>query len=185
MVGHNANEGPLFSNPSLTTTTQFSDALKASYPGIPQSSLSYIANVLYPPVFDGSYGYKNQIERQILLVSEASFTCNTYFLDLAYGNKTYAYQFSVPPAFHGFDVPFTYFNGNATTVFGYPKIAVALQEYITSFAETGVPKAKGYMDYPIYGPNAQIANLNVTGVSKMTDPSANKRCLWWQKGLIV
>ncbi len=38
------------------------------------------------------------------IIQESSFVCNNFYLNTAFGNQTYAYEFQVPPAFHGFDV---------------------------------------------------------------------------------
>jgi acetylcholinesterase len=183
MTGHNADEGPLFANPGIMTSSDYAASLESGYPGISQAASNYIQNVLYPSKLDGSYGYKSQVQRAILSISESVFTCNTNYLARAYGNKTYSYQFSVPPAFHGEDVPFTYYNGNVTAVFGFPNIAITLQQFITSFAETGVPSAMGAPKFPTYGSNAQVMNINVTGLGVIKDSNANERCYWWQKGL--
>ena len=61
---------------------------------------------------------------------------NTFCLDKAFSNQTYAYQFSVPPGLHGEDVAYTFSNGPANDV-GSDSAAVALQQYITSFASRG------------------------------------------------
>ena len=109
--------------------------------------------------------------------------CNTYYLDRAFGNNTYAYQFSVPPAIHGQDVPYTFFNGPSSSVTS-DQAAAALQQYITSFAINGAPS--GNMSLPmfsIYGSNSTIIDLNATSITEIMDPVANYRCLWWQKEL--
>lgn len=108
--------------------------------------------------------------------------CNTNYLDRAFLNKTFGYQFSVPPALHGQDVPYTFFNGPSPAVTS-DSTALALQEYITSFAENGVPSGKGIPRFPLYGNDSQIIDLNVTSITAFKDPSANERCLWWQKAL--
>lgn len=68
--------------------------------------------------------------------------CNTFYLDKAYGNDTYSYFFTVPPALHGEDIPYTYDNGPNPSVLSQP-IAMALQEYITEFAMSGMPNEAG------------------------------------------
>lgn len=152
--------------------------------------LSYITEVLYPPVFDGSQaqGYTNNIDRSSALIAELVFTCNTFYLDKAYGNNTYSYLFSVPPALHGNDVRYTFYNANTTStdlVDGVPNpaIALALQEYITNFAIRGTPNQQGVPHFDLYGANATVQNLNITGISQIRDPAANERCNWWQKAL--
>lgn len=165
----------------------------------------YITNTLYPAVFDGSQaqGYTDQIGRAAALISEllvsanqrgcpkreltssSIFTCNTFYLDKAYNNETYAYFFTVPPALHGQDVAYTYFNGPNPENVQNPKIAIALQEYITSFAMDGNPNEAGVPHFPLYGDDATVQILNITGISQGMDPVANQRCNWWQKGLYV
>ena len=148
-------------------------------------------------------GYTNQIARAAALISElyvitplqidspvtnracSVFTCNTFYLDKAFGNDTYSYYFTIPPALHGEDVPYTYFNGpNPVNVLN-TEIAIALQEYITHFAETGSPNEAGVPFFPMYGSNATVQVLNITGISETMDPTANYRCDWWQKMLYV
>jgi len=64
-------------------------------------------------------------------------------------------------------------------------IAIALQEYITHFAETGNPNEPGVPHFTMYGKNATVQNLNITGITEMMDPAATYRCNWWQKALYV
>ena len=147
---------------------------------------------MYPAVFVSTQaqGYTNNIDRASALVAELSFTCNTFYLDKAFKNQTYAYLFSAPPALHGFDVPYTFYNANVTgtsPIRGVPNpaIAIALQEYITTFAQKGNPNTAGVPHFDLYGQNATVQNLNVTGISQLRDPAANQRCNWWQKGLFT
>jgi len=184
MVGHNADEGLLFTSPFIQNNSAFAAQVVgelptlAAYPAV----LEYITNELYPPTFDGSQamGYTNQIARAAALVSELIFTCNTFYLDKAYGNQTHAYFFTVPPALHGNDIAYTYYNGAPILA---PQIALALQEYITSFAMTGSPNEAGVPYFNLYGQNATIQDLNITGISEIIDPTANARCNFWQKAL--
>lgn len=182
MVGHNADEGLVFTPPFITNNTAYESFLRLSYPDISPSVVSYISNVLYPPIFDGSLGYKDNIGRAALTIAESVFTCNTFYLDRAYGNNSYAYQFSVPPALHGQDIAYTYYNGPSAAIKN-DTIAVALQEYLTSFAENGKPSGPNIPMFPMYGNGAEEINLNITSIMEMMDPTANSRCDWWQKAL--
>ena len=123
--------------------------------------------------------YTNQIARSDAITSELVFTCNTFYLDKAYGNNTYSYFFSVPPAIHGMDIAYTYFNGDSSSAI--PAIATLLQEYLTDFAEFGTPNRGGVPFFPLYGPEATVQDLNVTGISQVMDPAANSRCNFWQQ----
>ena len=189
MVGHNADEGLLFTSPYAQNDSALNSQLLTALPtlkGMPEV-VSYITNVLYPPVFDGTQaqGYTDQIARAAALDSELVFTCNTFYLDRAFGNKTHAYLFAVPPATHGQDIPYTYYNGNgsASSSVTFPHVAVAMQEYITHFAETGNPNEAGVPFFPVYGSNATIQVLNATGIREIRDPAANFRCNYWQRAV--
>ena len=205
MVGHNADEvsssldsaetqygkliviqGLLFTSPFIQNNSAFDQQVALSIPTAPSAVIDYVTNVLYPPVFDGSQAmnYTNQIARASALTSEFIFTCNTFFLDKAYGNNTFSYFFSVPPALHGNDIAYTYYNGPSPSVVSVP-IAIALQEYITSFAEDGNPNEAGVPYFNMYGANATVQVLNITGISEAMDGAANQRCNWWQKALYV
>lgn len=150
MVGHNADEGLFFSSPFVTNQSAYDAAIQTTFPDISPSVLNYIDTVLYPPDFSGVYGYTDQFSRYVLTVSEYFFTCNTFYLDLAYNNQTYAYQFSVTPALHGEDLGYTYYNDGglepqilATFTFGLLSIRVALtlQDWIVTFVRDGVPSS--------------------------------------------
>lgn len=187
-------QGLSFTPPYIQNATDIQAQLTSVIPSVKAypEVLSYITETLYPPIFDGSQaqGYTNNLDRASALIAELIFTCNTFYFDKAYGNKTYSYLFSVPPALHGFDVRYTFYNANTTSndVFSgvpNPAIALALQEYITNFAMTGTPNQPGVPHFDLYGKNATVQNLNVTGITQLRDPVANERCNWWQKALYV
>lgn len=183
-------QGLLFTSPFIQSNADFKEDVEGSgslptlraWPAVSD----YIRNELYPPIFDGSQamGYTDQIARAAALTSELVFTCNTFYLNKAYGNETYAYFFTVPPALHGQDIAYTYFNGPSEDV-ANDRIAIALQEYITQWAETGNPNSEGVPHFPIYSDDATVQVLNITGIDQMMDPTANERCNFWQKALYV
>jgi acetylcholinesterase len=184
MVGHNQNEGQLFTPPYLQTNEALQSQLSLAFPTTPQQSIDYITQNLYPAVFDGTYPYRDQYSRGSLIISEGIFTCNTNYLSTALGNKTYSYLFAVPPAFHGLDVAYTYYTGGALSPsVANRTVAIALQEFITSFAEEGRPAAPGVHQFNMYGPDAAVLKLNISGIDQIRDSNANARCAWWQKAL--
>ncbi|KAF2278473.1 carboxylesterase family protein-like protein [Westerdykella ornata] len=188
MVGHNADEGAYFTPPYINSTADVANSLRSAFPYIPPPSLTHITDVLYPePAAVPNGLYTTHYERSRLLVSDAIFTCNTFYLSRAPFNATYSYLFSVPPALHGQDVAYTYYEGGApsSSPFGVRNItvALALQEFITSFAIEGKPKAEGVREFRMYGDDARVLELNVTGIEELVDPNANERCRWWQLGL--
>ncbi|KAI9770428.1 MAG: hypothetical protein M1840_003314 [Geoglossum simile] len=184
MVGHNADEGLFFTDPSVTDDSKFAAYFGRHFPSAQPSVINFILTTLYPPVFDGSFGYTNPTERLLVAISEFAFTCNANFFDRAL-NQTYAYMFSVPPALHGQDVPYTFYNGDGkpTEEVVNATVAYVLQKYITNFAKTGVPDGPGVPQFPSYGDNSTVISLNATTISETRDPVSNARCEWWQKAL--
>ncbi|KAL8833401.1 MAG: hypothetical protein Q9170_004282 [Blastenia crenularia] len=187
MLGHNADEGLVFTSPFVSNDTAYDAYIQQSFPDVSPSVARYIEEELYPSPVNSTL-YKDETGRVALSISEYGFVCNTLYLDRAFGNQTYAYQFSIPPALHGQDVPYTFFNGPQMAVGTNAGVqsdatALALQQYITSFAETGVPSGSGIPSFPLYGNDSTVIDLNVTSVTEMMDPSANARCQWWQKAL--
>ena len=183
MIGYNALDGLPFTDPLINSTASFRELFASGLPDISPSALDYISNVLYPPTFDGSMGYKNDYERAAAGVMDAILSCNAYYLDQGFKNKTYFYEFAVPPALHGFDVAYTFANGNPSPGVASPKVAAALQEYITSFVVNGVPTGKGAPKFPMYGSDRETIVLNATSIEERMDQVTNRRCAWWQKAL--
>jgi carboxylesterase type B len=188
MVGHNTNEATFFTPPYINSTERIREQLQGSFKGIPASSLDYITETLYPAVFDGSYPYTDNYTRAQLIVSEAIFTCNTNYLSTGFNNKTYSYLFAVPPALHGLDTAYTYYEGGTISSINpfevtNRTVAIALQDFITSFAMDGVPEAEGIRQFNMYGPDAQVLELNITGIEEVRDSNASNRCKWWQLAL--
>lgn len=187
MVGHNGNEGILFTSPFLKTEADIRAYLITVFPDASNSTLSYIQNTLYPPVYNGTYGYTSIIGRAALVASELSFTCNAVYLDYASGNQSYAYFFTVPPSYHGQDIPFTFYNDNGvSSTVSNTTVAIALQDYITTYAEFGFPSSPDVAGAPLfqmYGANSTVQDLGTTSISRTMDPASNARCAWFQKAL--
>jgi len=188
MVGHNADEGLSFVSPAARNSRWLTTALQEYYPYIRPNVTDYITKVLYPAQYDGSYGYTTPLERAALLFSELNFVCNTDYINRAYHGQSYAYEFSVPPALHGQDVLYTFYdNGSnylSSSVDGLSvtnvTIAEVMQDYFTSFVQAGTPKSSLGPKFPRHGPRAQLINIGNTTIQPMHDPSDNPRCRFWQ-----
>jgi carboxylesterase type B len=184
-VGHNADEGLLFTPPTVQTQDEFIEAIEMLFPTANASTISYTTEILYPPVFNGTYGHTSAIGRTALAVSDLLVGCNANIMASTL-SPGYAYLFSVPPALHGEDIPYTFFNGDtSTTGEGLPvngTVAKVMQRYLTNFAMTGTPTAEGYQEFILYGQNATLTNIGLKGLgSRMRDPGAVPQCKFWQE----
>jgi cholinesterase len=190
MVGHNLNETFIFTSPFLNNDSALVDYVRTTMPGITDPTIFYIANSLYPPVYNGSYGYENEMTRASLIIAESTFTCNSRYLDLAFKNETYSYFFTVPPGFHGEDTSYVFFNGDTSTSdFGLPvnaTVATTFQQYLSGFVMSGNPNSGGRARpvFPLYGNDSTVLNVDLQADWKISkDSVANSRCDWWQRGL--
>lgn len=183
MSGHNADEGLYFTSPFIRDEETFKkNIILVSYPHADTyGTVDYIQNTLYPPVFNGSHGYTNQIARADSLVSEATFSCNANYLSRAFGAKAYRYFFNVPPALHGDDVAYTFYEGPATSVKNNT-LALTMQGYFTNFVKNGNPNGDGLPAFPNYG-GAKMLDLGPSTITPVPDNLAMPRCHWWQKAL--
>ncbi|KAL8949240.1 MAG: hypothetical protein Q9222_004639, partial [Ikaeria aurantiellina] len=184
MHGHQLKEGVVFTRPYAMNDSAFSALTQFWLPNANSSVLTHIAEVLYPPTFDGTLPYKNQLDRAITFVSEYIVTCHNDMLNMAFRNETYGYQFSVPPAVHAQDTDYTFYNGpGAVDPYMTYNVTVAqtLQQYITSFAIEGTPSGRGDAPpFPAYGMGT-LLNLTDIGLMEVQDPTANERCSYLQR----
>ncbi len=176
-------QGLPFSSPFVRTDADYVTYLRTRLPQASDQEISFIAGILYPPDFSGAVGYLDQIQRTAQTLGDLGFSCNTNYLARAYGNNTFNYFFSVPPALHGDVVRYTFFNGPNPMVLSDPT-AIALQNYITSFAKSGNPNEPGTPVFNFYGNASEVQNLNGT-FDRIRDPAASERCAWWQLALFA
>lgn len=186
MIGHNDDEGLYFTSPFLPEgdeETFRENIVLVSFPDADATNASsYILNTLYPPIFDGSHGYTNEIARGDYIVSEGLFSCNAEYLARAFGTQAYAYDFSVPPALHGNDIAYTFYEGPATAVLN-GTLALIMQDYFTNFVISGNPNRAGLVNFPNYSQGKLLLDFFTDAVTLVTDFLDNERCTWWQKAL--
>ncbi|KAJ5733782.1 hypothetical protein N7493_002568 [Penicillium malachiteum] len=189
MVGHTSNEGVEFTSPdSRNSITYLSTLLNKSYPFIKSNVTRYITDVLYPPVYDGSYGYNSPFTRVAVVNAESSIQCNLEYLNWAYGNQTFAYEFSVPPGIHGLDAIYVFYNKGQASVDGNlsglevqnETVALVVQDYITSFAQFGAPKSSLGPAFKRYGSQNILLNIGNQTIQPMRDTTNASRCHFWQ-----
>jgi cholinesterase len=186
MTAYNADDGSIFSSPFLQTSSDFQAYLSSFLPSFNSTIISEIAT-LYPPTSNLT-GYTTQINRTSLFYSEYIFTCNTRFLSLAFRNQTYGYQFNIAPGVHEQDLSYTLFNGDTSAIDGLPPVnatvAETLQGYLVNFAIAGTPNGEGLPQFPVYGEEATMLNIDTVGLGALVkDKADNERCAWWQQVL--
>ncbi|KAH7398624.1 Alpha/Beta hydrolase protein [Phaeosphaeria sp. MPI-PUGE-AT-0046c] len=203
MVGHNGDEG--FGYPGLKNDTDFDAFIQTIFPNAPNSELDYITKEMYPPKAR-SFGalpedydptsttstivtsYNNTQGRQSLFVSDTVINCNAHFVNKAYKGETYSYLLAVPPALHGQDLYYVFYNGQATDVFYRPiniTLAHIIQEYWINFAKFGSPNGQGLPFFPKWGHNMSVQGLSHDGVEPIRDPIDVFVCDRWELGLYL
>jgi hypothetical protein len=101
--------------------------------------------------------------------------CNSPWLAGSF-TRSYRYNFDIPPAYHGEDVPYTFFNSHNSAI-SNDTAAVIHQKYITDYVIGGEPGCGGTMPcFPEYGGGADTLSLNLTGVKVVRDPWKSERC---------
>ncbi|KAF0329845.1 carboxylesterase family protein [Colletotrichum asianum] len=186
MFSHNANEGLIFTDPSVTDGFAFRGLISKLLPSFNASLVEHIAEIVYPPVFDGTQPYVDDLGRGTVLMAETRIVCNTLFFRRAFGNESLAYIFGVPPSLHGDDLKYTFYNGaygaqmNSRSL--NVTIAEVLQDYIASYAISGKPATdvSGVGVFPKVGSKSTAWTLDVAGVQSTVDGAVNDRCSWWQ-----
>ncbi|KAF3797179.1 Carboxylesterase patB [Colletotrichum gloeosporioides] len=186
VFSHNANEGLIFTDPSVTDGLAFRGLISELFPSFNATLVEHIAEILYPPVFDGIQPYIDNLGRGALLMAKTRIVCNTLFLRRAFRNASLAYIFAVPPSSHGDDLKYTFYNGaygaqmdsrslNAT-------IAEVLQDCMVSYAISGKPTTdvSGVDVFPKVGSKSTAWTLDVAGVQSAVDDAVKDTCSWWQ-----
>ncbi|KAH7052401.1 Alpha/Beta hydrolase protein [Macrophomina phaseolina] len=113
LIAHNMNEGLGFAPPT-TDDAAYRAAIRTHFPAAAPSVVDFIVDELYPPVFDRSTGYGDQIMRAAQTFTEVYFSCPAYGLAKAVagggqGARAYGYVFEVKPATHGADSTYVFF----------------------------------------------------------------------------
>lgn len=183
MIGHNADEGLLFTSPFLKNELDLQQSVVNWLPTLKSApeTVDYLLNSLYQGK-NGTTGPRNYIDRMAKFIGDAYFACNAFFLAKASQDTSYAYQFSVPPALHGDDLRYTFYNGPSNLV-SSPETALKMQQYIINFAAHGHPNGPGLPTFGTFGNEGRTLVLNSTEVYEVFDKSMAERCSWWEKGL--
>lgn len=187
MIGHQANETIGWaSDPSTFQGEGIMGLLIAILVGdIGEKALQRVFTKLYPPASEatGKKGlYYTEYGRALLLSAELAFTCLTRQLANAFGNETYSYRFDVPPAAHGQDVGYTFYDGRDSSV--DTGVAEAMQTYFGRMARKGNPNDGKKADlpvWPVYGEDSKVISFGDGGAKVSVDDSGADRCAFWRE----
>ncbi|EAW20417.1 carboxylesterase family protein [Aspergillus fischeri NRRL 181] len=180
IVGHNADEGLFITAPETSNSSVLTTLVGEAFPNFGSNLTNHITNNLYPPVYNGSYGYNSPLWRADLLFSEAYFTCSTNALSRALPNQTYPYIFSVYPALHSMDSSYVWYDGSSSAV-GNATIAYIMQDYIVNFIKGGTPLSTIGPPFRPWSVSGSVLDINTSGVTEMKDPTDNDHCRFWQR----
>lgn len=182
----NKNEGVTFVDPSAYDSEPLlRKQIGYTFTLLSSEDVDYIFETLYPQTYDGSQPYTDSLGRAQLLIGEASLTCNQNAMVKAAEQQNIAafgYEYSVWPAVHGSDQVPLFSNGPTPGV--DPQVSTILKNLVGGFVNNGSPiMSPAGITVPPYGKDSSILNILVNASSVIRDPTASKRCDWWQKAL--
>lgn len=179
LVGSNANEGPLFVPPVISTEADLIGWLHTEFPNLSQAQINSILaanpnNAVTDPTgprfeTDGlntgganavhvSQDANGQQQRGNNILAEATFVCPAYWMASAYtGNlkSAYTYQYSVPFAWHGTDV-LGYFGPQTPNQ--SDEFVLAFRQIWGNFVMTGNPSISKTVANGATSPNPSASN---------------------------
>ncbi|KAH6674973.1 Alpha/Beta hydrolase protein [Halenospora varia] len=180
MVGHNSDEGILFTSPFVTTSTAYDSYLKTLLPEASPATIDHVSSTMYPPpTNNSSVGYTDQTGRVSETYADLIIQCNTHYLASAFPKQTYSYLFAIPPGWHSNDEHYTFYDAPSTNPSFNATVAVTMQQYITNFAKRGDPNGEGVPVFPMFGEEGKVQNLSRTYVGPQGDDVSDERCRGW------
>lgn len=179
LVSNNANEGPLFVPPIITTEADLLGWLSLEFPNLSVNQLNEILiaypineNYTTPMETDGlspptanevSQSGTGQQQRGNNILAEATFVCPSYWLAEAFSASdrvAYHYQFSVPFAWHTTDIN-AYFGPKTDNL--SDEFMLAMRKIWGNFVATG---------------NPSITDAEANGEDASTDTTSNPASAW-------
>ncbi|KAL2827732.1 alpha/beta-hydrolase [Aspergillus cavernicola] len=166
MLAYNGNDGIIFTDFSLRNSSGYQKYITGLLDLQPNDT-AYISSQMYPPIFDGSHYYADEISRAGATFQEVIIQCNDISLAVALSNATFNYVFDVFPGLHAQDISAT-FDVNLDPTPGVFDPLIALQQLVTSFTLTGKPATDLISHMPMYGRE-----------NTLEDPRVVERCEEW------
>ena len=188
MTGYNTDEGSLLVPPYINDSASYEHYVRGLVPSLTPRSLQYIADTLYPAVFDGSHGYYDQHGRVNLTYADAMIVCNARFLDTAAVvnpqraqrrvNTRFAYRFA---GIHAQDTASTFYTSGSPPGVN-TTLATLMQQYFGLFAETGAFNEAGLPRFTrTNGSVVQVFSDEMVG--PVSDEDTSRRCRYWRSVL--
>jgi carboxylesterase type B len=169
----------IFPHPENVTEGTFDRNFRGFFGEVPDVVMQKVLAV-YPYQGPGDLEWK----RVSALHGDVIFNCNNSWLSKMV-KCSYRYIFNIPPAFHGMDVAYTFYNGPGIDPFIQNDTAAIIhQEYITDYVIHGEPGcADTKYCWPKYGSEANTMSLNVTEFKVIRDPWYYERCVVIEEAL--
>ncbi|PUU72351.1 Alpha/Beta hydrolase protein [Tuber borchii] len=158
-----------YPTPDTVTNGTFDDLLNGLYSLAPES-LKQQALALYP--YQGP-GIPEWL-RTGAFFGDTVFNCNHVWLAKSF-QKSYRYVFNLPPAFHGQDIPYTFYTGPNPAI-ANETTAIIHQKFITNYVTRGEPGCEKGACLSSYGSGANALSMNLTEIKVVRDPWANEKC---------
>lgn len=193
MVSETTKEGLAFTPPFNFTEEQELDQIRQVFPTANSSTVNYLNETLYPPIYDGSQGYNDKIGRSNAFIADFLVGCNAHYLAKTL-SRAYSYVFDTGFKLHGEDVDWEFDNGDLESddyLFPLDRtVSDILQKYIITFAMGRVPAADIFPTFAEYGNSYTVSSI--TGFDPegdgdgyqdlgqhITDPAARPQCRFW------
>lgn len=182
MTGHVTNESPSFTPPNVETNDELISFLYSLFPTADPVEVDHLVRTVYP---------KPGLNRTLQVIADIGFTCNVAYLSEAFNGEIYNYKFTVPPALHGSDVSYAFYNGPGLEdvsggVYDGPsgpvnvELAQVIQGYIVNFVKNGDPNGPGLPQFPRGDEDPSMLTFGADGVGVAQDGTNNPRCKWLQ-----
>ncbi|OJD28713.1 carboxylesterase family protein [Diplodia corticola] len=175
MVGHNSDEGILFTPPQALDEGAFETLLSRVLPAASPATLSLLGTELYPAT------YASPLRRYAAAYAEVSVTCAARQLAARPGGGAHAYVWSVPPGWHSLDQAYTFYDG-APDASPAASLATTMQRYFTNFAASGSPDRPLPVPVPFPAFDAAaptVLNFSTTTFGVARDDVDAERCRRW------
>ncbi|TQV95176.1 lipase [Cordyceps javanica] len=160
IVGTMANEG-LYTSSDDNMPAAFPALVRRMLPGADNDTISSIQAQYHP-----------RVPEQLAWdwTTDVVFACQAYSLANALPDRTNMFINSIPPAAHGQDILYYFYENQRVTPVEFPELALAYQDKIIRFLH-----GKS-IDWPVYGISRNIYNVTAEFVNTTLPEDLQDRC---------